>query len=137
MILLVRTEGLEPSREGLARRFFENIDGGRRRLSDLDEVPVRITHVASQFMAVIIERYGKKVSAFFGPIRVTGMNVCNTQIKKATYPIQIIRRREPYIRLVGLGPPPELKHCREFLRVRIGERREASECTLGVPYSHP
>ena len=55
------------SEEKLARKFVENINGRPRRLADLDEVAIRITHVAPQFVAVVIERLGNKLSAFFGP----------------------------------------------------------------------
>ena len=79
--------------EKLARKFVENINGRPRRLADLDEVAIRITHVAPQFVAVVIERLGNKLSAFFGPIFIAGMNVCDAQIKEAAHAIQIVRRR--------------------------------------------
>jgi hypothetical protein len=46
----------------------EGVDASLRGLADLDEVAVRITHVAAQFAAVIIEELGKDSSAFLGPL---------------------------------------------------------------------
>jgi hypothetical protein len=71
-----------------------------RGLADLDEVTVRITHVAAQFVAMIIEGLGEELSAFLGPIFIACVNVCDAQIEEATHAIQIMWWREPYIGLV-------------------------------------
>jgi hypothetical protein len=56
------------SEEKLACKLLERVDGSLRGLADLDEVTVRITHVAAQFVAVIIEGLGEELSAFLGPL---------------------------------------------------------------------
>ena len=58
-------------------------------LADLDEVAVGITHVATPFPAAIVERLGKKGRAFVAPLFVAGPDVGDTQIKEATYSVQI------------------------------------------------
>jgi len=65
------------SEEKLACKLLEGVDGSLRGLADLYEVTVRITHVAAQFVAVIIERLGEELSAFLGPLFIACVNVCD------------------------------------------------------------
>src|SRR3981189_2028197 len=86
--------------ERLACKPLEGVDGSLRGLANLDEVAVRITHVAAQFMAVIIEGLGEEPSALLGPLFIACVNVCDAPIEEAAHPIQISGWREPYIGLV-------------------------------------
>src|SRR5262245_619140 len=88
------------SEEKLACKILEGVDGSLRVLADLDEVTVRITHVAAQFAAMIIEGLGEELSPFLGPILIARVNVCDAQIEETTHAIQIMWWREQYIRLV-------------------------------------
>jgi hypothetical protein len=67
----------------------------------LDEVTVRIAHIAAQFMAVGIEGLGEELGTFLGPIFVAGTNVGDAKIEEAAHANEILRRCEPYIGLVG------------------------------------
>ena len=56
------------SAEKLACKLLEGVDGSLRGLADLDEVTVRITHVAAQFVAVIIEGLGEESVRHIRPV---------------------------------------------------------------------
>jgi hypothetical protein len=60
-------------------------------LADLDDVSVGITHVATSFPAVIVQRLGKKDRAFVAALFVAGPDVSDTQIEKAIHSAEIRR----------------------------------------------
>ena len=70
---------------------IEPIDSGLGILADLDEVAVGITHVATPFPAVIVQRLSQKECSFVAPLFVAGPDVGDTQIKEAIYSVQIRR----------------------------------------------
>jgi hypothetical protein len=70
-------------------------------LADLDQVAVGITHVAAPLPTMIVERFGEKESSFFAPLFVAGPDVGDTQVKEATYSVQIRRYFRKDLRLVG------------------------------------
>ena len=79
----------------------EPVEGQLSILADLDEVAVRITHVAAPFPAVIVYWLGKKERSFVAPLFVAGPYVGDTQIKKAIYSVQIRRCFEKDLWFVG------------------------------------
>ena len=70
-------------------------------LANLDQVPIRITHVAAPFPAIIFQRFGKKDCAFVAPLFVAGPDVRDAQVEEATYGIVIRRCSEEDLWLVG------------------------------------
>ena len=70
-------------------------------LADLDEVPVRIAHVATPFPAVIVERLSKKERTFVAPLFVVGPDVGDTQIEEAIHSVELRRCFEKDLWLVG------------------------------------
>src|SRR5215472_2505202 len=69
-------------------------------LADLDEVPVGITHVATPFPAVIVQRLSKKERAFVAPLFVAGPDVGDPQIEEAIHSVEIRRCFEKNLWLV-------------------------------------
>lgn len=86
----------------LADAFLERVEGKLGVLSNLDEVAVGITHVAAPFPAIgICERLGKKSRASFDPLFVTGPDVGDAQVEEAADSVEIRRRFEEDLGLVG------------------------------------
>jgi hypothetical protein len=106
----------------LACKLLEGVDGNLRGRADLDEVTVRITHVAAQFVAMIIEGLGEELSAFLGPLFIARVNVCDAQIEEATYAIQIIRP----------GSKPEKREASKYGSVVFRIQTLASEMNAAV-----
>jgi hypothetical protein len=66
------------SRSGLTCAFFEQIDHLLAGLSHFDDITIRVSHVASQFPTMIIERFSQEISAFSLPFSVASLDVCNS-----------------------------------------------------------
>src|SRR5580692_468703 len=80
---------------------LEPVESHLRILADLDEVAVRITHVAAPFPAAIVQRLGKKERSFVAPLFVASPDVSDTQVEKAIHSIEIRRSIEENFWLVG------------------------------------
>src|ERR1700733_6015133 len=57
---------------------FEVVKRKLRILANLNQIAVWITHVATPFPAMVVERFGEKGRAFVAPLFVTGPNVRDT-----------------------------------------------------------
>jgi hypothetical protein len=80
---------------------FETVDRHRSILADLDEVAVGITHVATPFPVVILQRLGKEERSFVAPSPKAGPNVGDAQVKEAIRSVGIRRSFEENLWLVG------------------------------------
>jgi len=88
---------------------FETVERHLSILADLDEVAVGITHVATPFPAVIVQRLRKEERSFVAPLFVAGPDVGDAQVKKAIHSVEIRRGSRRTSGLSGVGPPPELR----------------------------
>src|SRR5579871_4459239 len=80
-------------------------------LADLDDVTVRITHVASPFPAVIIgPGFGYKVGSLIAPLFVAGPDISDTQIEEAAYTVHIRQRFKKNLWLVWSGSSAGVKN---------------------------
>ena len=70
-------------------------------MADLDEVAVGITHVATPFPAMIVQRLGKEERSFIAPFFVAGPDVGDAQIKEAIHSVEIGGCFEEDLWLVG------------------------------------
>ena len=61
-------------------------------LADLDEIAVRITHIATPFPAVIAQRLGQEEGSFVAPFLVAGPDVGDTQVEEAIRSFEIRSR---------------------------------------------
>jgi hypothetical protein len=68
---------------------FETVERHLSILADLDEVAVGITHVATPFPAVIVQRLGKKERSLVAPLFVAGPDVGDAQVKEAIHSVEI------------------------------------------------
>ncbi len=80
-------------------------------LSDLDEVPVGITHVAAPFPAVgIRQRLRKKGRAFLSPLFVADPDVGDPQIEEAIQSVEIRWCFKKDLWLIGNWAPSTIKN---------------------------
>jgi hypothetical protein len=68
---------------------FETVEDRLSILADLDEVAVRITHVAAPFRAVIVQRFGQKKRSFFAPLFLAGPDVGDAQVEETVHSVEI------------------------------------------------
>jgi hypothetical protein len=80
---------------------FETVERHLSVLADLDEVAVGITHVATPFPAVIVQRFGEEERSFVAPFFVAGPDVGDAQVEEAIHSVEIRRSFEEDLRLVG------------------------------------
>jgi hypothetical protein len=85
--------------------LLEMVDRRLTILPNLDEIPVRIAHVTSQLMAVIIERFGQELGALRLPLGITSPNVGDAKVQEAAYGVQVMRGLKDHFGLVRRRPP--------------------------------
>src|SRR5262245_58926845 len=73
-----------------------------RGLAHLDEVAVRVTHVAAQLVAPVC-RWGQELGAACGPLLIDTFDVRDADVQKAADAIRVGRRLESHCRLVVSG----------------------------------
>jgi hypothetical protein len=79
-------------------------------VADLDDVAIGVAHVATPFPAIPIgQRLSDEDGSFGAPLMVTDPDVGHAQAQKTVHSVQIRRRLENDLELVGPGPPPELR----------------------------
>ncbi len=60
-------------------------------LPDLDDIAIRVTHVAANLETMVLW-LGEEFRSSFSPLLVTGPNVCDTNIHEVADLIRILRR---------------------------------------------
>jgi hypothetical protein len=78
-----------------------------RALSDLDDIAIRIAHVAAN-LAVFGDWLGDELGSSTSPQLIARVNIRNAEIHKA---VDVVRvgDAERYRRLIGRGPPPTFR----------------------------
>jgi hypothetical protein len=80
---------------------FETVERHLSILADFDGIAVGITHVATPFPAVIVQRLSKEESSLVGPLFAAGQDGGDAEVKKAIHSIEIRRGFEEDSWLVG------------------------------------
>jgi hypothetical protein len=80
---------------------FETVERHLSILAAFDEIAVGITHVATLFPAVIVQRLSEEESSLVAPLFVAGPDVGDAEVKKAIHSIEIRRGFEEDSWLVG------------------------------------
>src|SRR6266851_10503707 len=76
-----------------------------RCLPDLDQIVIRVTHVAADLRAMVLW-LGEEVGPFAAPLLVRGSDVCHTNIQEAGNLIQTLRDAQSDGRfIVGWAAP--------------------------------
>ena len=67
----------------------EQVDHLLAGLPDLDDVPIRVPHVAPHLPPVIVKGFSYKMGALTLPLLVAGLDVGHSQVQKAAEPVKV------------------------------------------------